>query len=90
MGLLDKLTTNGTPYSYNNGTTPITNPGATSLSKLHVNGNQPGYSLNGADFTDVNTAFQSYNDGYTNSLPLPSLLDLDGVTPPKYTDNLPQ
>lgn len=90
MGLLNKLTTNGTPYSYNNGTTPTTNPGATTLSKLHTNGNQPGYSLNGADFTDVNTAFQAYNDGYINSLPQPSQLDLDGTTPSQYINNLPQ
>jgi hypothetical protein len=89
MGLLDKLTTTGTPYSYNNGTTPITNPGATTLSKLHVDGNQPSYSINGANFADVNTAFQAYNDGFINSLPQPSQLDLDGATPPKYTDSLP-
>jgi hypothetical protein len=89
MGLLDKLTTTGTPYSYNNGTTPITNPGATSLSKLHVDGNQPSYSINGANFGDVNTAFQAYNDGVNNILPQPSQLDLNGSTPLKYADNLP-
>ena len=33
----------GSPYSYGNGTTPATNPGATTLSKLHADGNQPGY-----------------------------------------------
>lgn len=90
MGLLDKLTKTGTPYSYNNGATPSTNPGATTLSKLHANGNQPGYSIAGADFGDVNAAFQSYNDGVNNVLPQPSQLDLDGTTPPKYTDNLPR
>lgn len=90
MGLLDKLTTAGSPYSYGDGTTPITNPGATRSSKLHVDGSEPSYSINGANFTDVNTAFQAYNDGYTNSLPLPSQLDLDGLTPPKYTDSLPR
>lgn len=89
MGLLDKLTTTGTPYSYNNGATPIVNPGATQLSKLHVDGNQPSYSINGTNFADVNTAFQAYNDGVNNMLPLPSQLDLDGATPPKYTDSLP-
>jgi hypothetical protein len=89
MGLLDKLTTTGTPYSYNNGTTPITNPGATTLSKLHVDGNEPSYSINGSNFTDVNTAFQAYNDGVNNILPQPSQLDLDGVTPSKYIDNIP-
>jgi len=90
MGLLNKLTTAGTPYSYNNGTTPITNPGATSLSKLHVDGNQPGYSINGANFSNVNAAFQAYNDGVNNILPQPSQLDLDGATPSQYINNLPQ
>lgn len=89
MGLLDKLTTAGSPLSYGSGTTPIINPGATQLSKLHVDGNQPGYSLNGALFSTVNTAFQAYNDGVINILPLPSFLDLNGATPPKYTDSLP-
>ena len=90
MGLLDKLTTSGTPYSYNNGTTPITNPGATSLSKLHVDGNQPGYSVDGSNFSNVNAAFQAYNDGVNNILPQPSQLDLDGATPSQYINNLPQ
>jgi hypothetical protein len=89
MGLLDKLATTGSPLSYGSGTTPPTNPGATQLSKLHSNGNQPGYSLNGNDFSAVNTAFQAYNDGVINILPLPSFLDLNGATPPKYTDSLP-
>lgn len=90
MGLLNKLTTAGTPYSYNNGTTPITNPGATSLSKLHVDGNQPGYSVDGSNFSNVNAAFQAYNDGVNNILPQPSQLDLDGATPSQYINNLPQ
>jgi len=89
MGLLIKLTTAGSPLSYGSGTTPTINPGATQLSKLHVDGNQPGYSLNGALFSTVNTAFQAYNDGVINILPLPSFLDLDGVTPQKYIDSLP-
>ncbi len=90
MGLLDKLTTAGTPYSYGNGTTPTTNLGATSLSKLHVDGNQPGYSVDGSNFTDVNATFQSYNDGTNNILPQPSNLDLGGATPSQYINNLPQ
>jgi hypothetical protein len=53
MGLLDKLATAGSPLSYGSGTTPITNPGATQLSKLHADGNQPGYSLNGSDFSTL-------------------------------------
>jgi len=89
MGLKTKLMTTGSPLSYGSGTTPTVNPGATQLSKLHVDGNQPGYSLNGALFPVVNTAFQAYNDGVINILPLPSFLDLDGVTPPQYIASLP-
>lgn len=90
MGLLDKLTMTGTPYSYGNGTTPTVNPGATQLSKLHADGNAPGYSLDGSDFSIVNSAFQQYNDGVNNILPQPSQLDLDGQTPNQYINNLPQ
>lgn len=89
-GLLDKLTIDGSVLSYGNGQTPNVNPGATQQSKLHAAGNQAGYSLSGADFTDVNTAFQAYNDGYGNALPMPSQLDINnGQTPPKYSDNGP-
>ena len=91
MGLLDKLTTQGTLLSKTgNGSTPSTNVGATTLSKLHANGNVAGYSLDGSNQADVNAAFQSYDDGVNNILPQPSLLDLGGATPTKYTDNLPQ
>lgn len=90
MGLLNKLTTQGSTFSYKNGATPAINPGATKQSKLHADGNEPGYSLNGSDASDVNKAFQSYNDGVNNVLPQPSQLDLNGATPPKYTSNLPQ
>jgi hypothetical protein len=89
MGLLDKLTTDGSPYSYQNGGTPPTNPGATQQSMLHANGSAPGYSLNGSQYSSVNAAFQQYNDGYANVLPQPSQLDRDGLTPPRYIDNLP-
>lgn len=90
MGLLTKLTTDGSPFSYGNGTTPTTNPGATQASKLHADGDQAGYSLDGSDFTEVNAAANEYNDGATNFLPQPSQLDLNGLTPPKYLDNLPE
>ena len=89
MGLLNKLTTAGSPYSYGSGTTPTVNPGATQQSKLHTDGNQPGYSVDGSDFSTVNAAFQAYNDGVNNILPQPSQLDLNGATPAKYTDSLP-
>lgn len=91
MGLLDKLTTQGSVLSYGDGATPSTNPGATDQSKLHADlSGTPGYSLNGNDFTTVNGAFQAYNDGVNNFLPPPSLLDLNGQTPTQYTNNLPQ
>ena len=90
MGLLDKLTTQGSNLSYGNGQTPTVNPGATPQSKLHVDGNQPGYSLDGSDFTTVNAAFQAYNDGVNNILPQPSQLDINGQTPTQYINNLPQ
>jgi hypothetical protein len=81
MGLLNKLTGQGSVYSYGNGQTPPTNPGATQQSKLHADGNTPGYSIDGSDFGEVNDAYQSYNDGVVNFLPQPSLLDINGITP---------
>lgn len=90
MGLLNKLTINGSTFSYGNGVTPSTNVGATVLSKLHADGTSPGYSLDGSDFSTVNAAYQSYNDGVTNILPQPSQLDLNGATPTQYINNLPQ
>lgn len=89
MGLKDMLINLGSPYSYGNGVTPTINVLATAQSQLHADGNTPGYSLDGSDFQDVNTAYQSYNDGYSNALPMPSNLDLNGVIPPRYIDNLP-
>ena len=90
MGLKDMLQIQGSPYSYGNGTTPIVNQGATQQSKLHADGNMPGYSLDGSDFQIVNNAFQKYNDGTSNILPQPSQLDLNGATPSQYINNLPQ
>lgn len=89
MGLLDKLTTDGSVYSYGNGQTPPTNPLATQQSKLHADGATPGYSISGDDFSDVNAAYIAYNDGINNSLPMPSLLDLNGVRPPTYSQTGP-
>ena len=90
MGLLNMLTTNGTPLSINNGATPSINPGATQQSKLHADGNAPSYSMNGANVRDVRAAYVAYNDGFNNALPQPSQLDLNGVTPSQYLNNLPQ
>jgi hypothetical protein len=84
------LTSNGTSLSINNGATPSINPGATQQSKLHADGNSPSYSMNGTNASEVNAAYVAYNDGYNNALPRPSQLDLNGVTPPQYLNNLPQ
>jgi hypothetical protein len=70
MGLLDKLTTDGSQLSgFDGQTPPITNQD-TAESKLHY-----AYSING------NPNLTGY--------PTPSQLDLNGITPPKYSDNLP-
>lgn len=95
MGLLDQLRNTGTPFSTGNGSTPLTNPGATKQSKLHADGNQASYSLNGANAPAVNKAYVEYNDGYNNALPQPSQLDLNGQKPVvagklPYLDNLPK
>lgn len=84
------LLTQGSPFTAApNGQTPSINPLATQQSTLHADGASAGYSLNGSDFSDVNSAYQAYNDGAVNFLPQPSLLDLDGQTPPQYLNNLP-
>jgi len=95
MGLLDQLKNTGSPFSTGNGATPSTNPGATKQSKLHADGNQASYSVNGANAPAVNKAYVEYNDGYNNALPQPSQLDLQGQKPVvagklPYLDNLPK
>lgn len=90
MGLKDKLQQGGnTKLTRYHGATPPTNQGATKGSKLHANGDQPSYSLDGSNFSTANNAYQAYDDGVRNALPRPSALDLDGKSPSKYTDNLP-
>jgi len=81
MGLLDKLTLQGSTLSIANGGPVAINPLSTPQSELQE------YSLNGAN---AQTQYQQYIDGTTNILPAPSQLDLNGTTPAKYTDNLPQ
>jgi hypothetical protein len=91
MGLLTKLTTlGGSPLSVANGGPIAVNPLATQQSKMHANGNQPGYSVDGSQFSTVNPQYQQYNDGAANVLPQPSVLDLNGATPTEYISNLPQ
>jgi hypothetical protein len=98
MGLLTQLTTAGSNLSKHDGATPPTNNLATKLSTLHANGNQPGYSLNGATGVTVRNEYGEYEDGVNNAIPQPSLLDLNGVPPTitplgqklPYLDNLPE
>lgn len=90
MGLLDMLTTQGSNLSAYNGTQPPVNPLATQQSKLHADGNAPGYSLNGANSNLVTNQYNAYEDGVGNQIPLPSQLDINGITPSQYLDNLPQ
>jgi hypothetical protein len=90
MGLQDTLTIKGSKLSAANGGAILTNPLATKTSPLHANGSDPGYSISGAAFGEVNKSFQLYNDGMNNVLPQPSKLDLNGKTPKRYTSNLPK
>ena len=89
MGLLTKLQTAGSTFSIANGGQVATNPLATRQSKLHADGNAPGYSVNGANASLVNSQYQQYVDGAPNILPQPSQLDLNGSTPSQYINNLP-
>jgi hypothetical protein len=70
MGLLNKLTQQGSQLSEFDGTTPPPSNIDVQGSTLHNS-----YSINGAP--------------NMTGFPTPSLLDLDGVTPPKYLDNPP-
>ena len=81
MGLLDKLTTGGSGLSKYNGGPGVVNAGATKQSKLHADGNKASYSLDGANFSSVNTAYIGYDDNTPNQLPQPSELDINGLTP---------
>jgi len=75
MGLLTKLTTQGSNFTAYDGVTPTPNPLSTPQSPLQI------YSLNGAGFQNVNNAYQQYLDGAQNNLPTPSTLDLNGQDP---------
>lgn len=88
MSLLNKLQKEGSQLSVANGGKIDVNPLATQASKLHADGNDPGYSVNGVSAAAVNTAYQQYNDGILNPLPQPS--QLDPGKPTKYLDNLPK
>jgi hypothetical protein len=97
MGLLTKLTTEGSNLSKYDGATPPVNPLATKQSKLHADGSQPGYSLNGNNANVVINDYGNYEDGVNNAIPQPSTLDLNGAPPTitpsgqklPYLNNLP-
>ena len=90
MGLLDKLTTDGSSLTINDGNTPLTNPLATGTS-IHSDGTPDNsYSLNGSNASAIGNLVSQYEDGITNPLKLPSNLDLQGLTPPQYLNNLPE
>jgi hypothetical protein len=90
MGLLTKLTTDGSTLSINDGLTPSTNPlvvgtvgGGASIHSDGTPGNS--YSLNGSNASAIGALFSQYEDGQNNPLPLlaqnGSALDLNGLTP---------
>lgn len=97
MGLLNMLTTQGSNLSAYDGGTPSVNPLATQQSKLHADGNAPGYSLDGTNSSLVTNQYNAYEDGTPNQIPLPSQLDMNGSIPPvspggqglPYLNNLP-
>lgn len=85
MGLKDKLLKDGSTLTPYDGNTPVPNVLSTKASLLHAGvSGQPGYSLNGQFAFQVGREYTSYDDGVPNVLPQPSILDLNGVTPPKY------
>ena len=91
MGLLTKLTTDGSNLSINDGLTPAINPLTLKTSTLHSNEDpNQSYSLNGSNVSIVGNQLAQYEDGIVNPLPLPSSLDLNGVTPLQYLNNLPE
>ena len=88
MSLLDKLTNGDSNLSAADGGPIAVNPLATKQSKLHANGSNASYSLDGSNQSSVNSNYQAYDDGAVNNLPQPTQLEKQNIT--KYTDNLPQ
>ena len=89
MGILTKLTTVGSSLTINDGNTPLTNPLATGTS-IHSDGTpNNSYSLNGSNASVIGNLVSQYQDGVTNPLKPSSTLDINGVTPPQYLNNLP-
>jgi hypothetical protein len=82
MGLLTKLTTDGSTLSINDGLTPAINPLTTPGNSIHSTGIVTNsYSLNGSNVNAIGALVAQYEDGINNPLPQPSNLDLNGLTP---------
>jgi hypothetical protein len=91
MGLLTKLTTDGSILSINDGITPDPNPLTTPGNSIHSTGIvNNSYSLNGSNVNTISSLVAQYEDGINNPLPQPSNLDLNGITPSQYLNNLPE
>jgi len=91
MGILTRLTTDGSNLSINDGLTPSINPLTTPGNSIHSTGIvNNSYSLNGSNVNAIGAFVAQYEDGINNPLPLPSTLDLNGLTPPQYLNNLPE
>ena len=91
MGLLTKLTTDGSNLSINDGLTPTINPLTTPGNSIHSTGIvNNSYSLNGSNVNAIGAFVAQYEDGINNPLPQPSNLDLNGITPSQYLNNLPE
>jgi len=82
MGLLTKLTTDGSTLSINDGITPTINPLTTPGNSIHSTGIvNNSYSLNGSNVNAIGAFVAQYEDGINNPLPQPSNLDLNGLIP---------
>jgi len=91
MGILTRLTTDGSNLSINDGLTPSINPLTTPGNSIHSTGIvNNSYSLNGSNVNAIGAFVAQYEDGINNPLPLPSSLDLNGITPSQYLNNLPE
>jgi hypothetical protein len=81
MGLLDKLTVNGSFLSFHDGSTPPINPLSTKKSNLHYDAQQQngGASIRGSEISNYPLFFRdylSYENGASSYIPPPSILEL--------------
>ena len=82
MALINKLLDEGSSLSKYNGGPGFVNPLSRTTSAMHAREviageTKPGYSIDAAFEAEVNAAFQQYDDGVTNFLPVPTLLDVN-------------